>query len=304
MRDSATKFVMEIIKRDSNVLALTADNRNEIYDVIRQEYPSQYIEYGIAEENMIASAAGLASCGKIPFIYTITNFMSMHAYEFIRNDVCIPNMNVKFLGRSSGLASSSMGPTHQGTEELALLRTLPNMIAITPASPIEAREATRFAYCHKGPVYIRLEARGERELFEENYSFELGKGQVIHEGDDICVISMGSIIGEALKATEILKTEGISLRVINMPSIKPIDAEIILKAARETKHIITYEEHSIFGGLGTSVAEVIAINGISCKFAMMGLNCCAKSCGNRQDMREINHISMNDLILKVRSMIQ
>lgn len=303
MRDAATRLVYETVKKDSRVLALTADNRNEIFDMIRLEYPENYIEYGIAEENMIASAAGLASCGKIPFLYTITNFMSMHAFEFIRNDVCIPNMNVKFLGRSSGLTSSSMGPTHQGTEELALLRTLPNMLTITPASPIEAREATRFAYEHKGPVYIRLEARGEKEIFSENYSFTPGKGSVIRKGEDLTVIAMGSIICEALKAAEILSTQNISLQVINMPMVRPIDSELIMTAARETKCIITYEEHSVYGGLGSAVSEVLAMNSSGCKFAMMGLECCASGCGNRQDMREINKISCNDLISKVREML-
>ena len=149
MRIASTQVVYDLIKTDKRVIALTADNGNGPYNNIRLEFPNQYIDYGIAESNMIASAAGLASCGKIPFLYTITNFMSMRAFEFIRNDVCIGNQNVKFLGRSSGLVSSNMGATHQGTEELALLKTLPNMLVITPASPIEAREATKFAYQHQ-----------------------------------------------------------------------------------------------------------------------------------------------------------
>lgn len=304
MRDAASGVVMELVKIDRNVLALTADNRNEIYDQIRREYPGQYIEYGIAEENMIASAAGLASCGKIPFLYTITNFMSMHAYEFIRNDVCIPGLNVKFLGRSSGLCSSSMGPTHQGTVELSLLRSLPNMLVITPATPIEAREAARYSYAYKGPVYIRLEARNEREIFTEDYSFVPGRGYIVHEGRDIAVIAMGSIISSALDAASELEREGISVRVINMPTVKPIDSGLILDCAQNTRGIITLEEHSIYGGLGSAVAEVIAENRKGIKFRRMGLDGCAVGCGNREDVREFNHISRRDLIRNIKEMLK
>lgn len=304
MRNASTNVVYELVKVNRDVVAVTADNRNDIYDRIRREYPSQYIDYGIAEENMIASAAGLASCGKIPFLYTITNFMAMHAFEFIRNDVCIANQNVKFLGRSSGLVSSSMGATHQGTEELALLRTLPNMLIITPATPIEAREATKYAYEHAGPVYIRLEGFNEPELYDESYEFRPGQGYVIRDGEDAAIISMGSVINEALTAADVLKNEGISLKVINMPTVKPVDEELILSTASTTRALITLEEHSIHGGLGSVVAEVLAKGGISTKFARMGLDGCAKGCGNRKDMREINGIDADSICRRVKQLLK
>lgn len=301
MRNESTQVVYDLVKRDKRVMALTADNRNEIYDRIRIEFPSQYIDYGIAEANMVGSAAGLASCGKIPFLYTITNFMSMRAYEFIRNDVCIGNQNVKFLGRSSGIVSSSMGPTHQGTEELALLRTLPNMLVITPASPIEAREAVKFAYHHNGPVYLRLEGFRETELYDDFYEFVLGKGRVVRQGKDAVIISMGSVIQEALQAASLLWKEGISIKVINMPMVKPFDKELILSTVDKTGLVITLEEHSIYGGLGSAVAECIAESGMSVKFIRMGLDCIAVGCGNRMDMREINHLSSQNIIEKIKS---
>ncbi|MBR5336533.1 MAG: transketolase [Lachnospiraceae bacterium] len=297
MRNRSTQMVYDLIKQDKRVLAVTADNRNEIFDEIRVKYPKQYIDYGIAEENMIASCAGLATCGYIPFLYTITNFMSMHAFEFIRNDVCIGNRNVKFLGRSSGLVSCSMGATHQGTEELALLRTLPNMITITPATPIEAREATRFAYEHEGPVYIRLEGFNEPELFDDGYIFD-GMGGVIRvrEGTDISIFVMGSIINEALSAAEELQNEkGISVEVINVPSVRPIKYDQVANISARTGNVITLEEHSIYGGLGTVIAEILARHKVICNFKMLGLDCCATGCGNRNDMRIINHISKDDL---------
>ena len=304
MRNASTQMVYNLAKRDRDVMALTADNSNEIYDKIKREMPGQYIDYGIAEENMVASAAGLASCGKIPFLYTITNFMSMHAFEFIRNDVCVANQNVKFLGRSSGLVSSSMGATHQGTEEVALLRTLPNMLVITPATPIEAREATRFAYHHRGPVYIRLEGFNEPELYDEDYQFSVGRGCVLRDGGDITVISMGSVVNEALSAAGKLESDGINVRIINMPMVNPIDRDLIVAAAKETGHIITLEEHSIHGGLGSAVAEVLAECGLAVSFQRMGLDGCAKGCGNREAMRKINGLASGNVMEKVRESLQ
>ncbi len=303
MRNASTQVVFDLIRRDRNVLAITADNRNEIFDAIRKEFPLQYIEYGIAEENMVASAAGLASCGKIPFLYTITNFMAMHAFEFIRNDVCVANQNVKFLGRSSGLTSSSMGPTHQGTEELAMLRTLPNLEVITPATPIEAREATRYAYEHKGPVYIRLEGVNEPELFDETYQFKMGKGYVLQDGQDVCLIAMGSVINEGLAASKLLQAKGISVQVIDMPTVNPVDEELILQAAEHTKGIITVEEHTIYGGLGGAVAEALAEHGAGICLKRLGLRGCAKGCGNRAEMRELNGLDATSIVRIVEELL-
>ena len=303
MRNVSTEVVLQLLREDKNVLAVTADNGNEIYDQIRREYPAQYLDFGIAECNMVAASAGLAAAGKIPFLYAVTNFMSMRAYEFLRNIVCEPKYNVKFLGRSAGVVTGTYGMTHQGTEDLALLRTLPNLLTITPATPIEAREATRFAYRHKGPVYIRLEGRNEPELYEEGYEFVPGKGTVLREGQDMTVISIGSLVNEALRAAEKLSDEGLTLRVINMPTILPIDRTLIVLAARETGGILTLEEHGIQGGLGSAVAEVLAESGVSVRFRRMGLSGFARGCGNRDEMREINGLTAKEIAENVREMI-
>lgn len=304
MRNISTEVVLQLLREDKNVLAVTADNGNEIYDQIRREYPAQYLDFGIAECNMVAASAGLAAAGKIPFLYAVTNFMSMRAYEFLRNIVCEPKYNVKFLGRSAGVVTGTYGMTHQGTEDLALLRTLPNLLTITPATPIEAREATRFAYRHKGPVYIRLEGRNEPELYDEGYEFVPGKGTVLREGRDMTVISIGSIINEALKAAEkLFADEGLTLRVINMPTILPIDRALIVSAAKETGGILTLEEHGIQGGLGSAVAEVLAESGVSVRFRRMGLSGFAHGCGNRDEMREINGLTAKEIAENVREMV-
>ena len=302
MRNESTKVVLDLIKKDRNVIALTADNGNEIYDQIKAEYPEQYIDYGIAECNMVAEAAGMASAGKIPFLYAVTNFMSMRAYEFIRNLVCLPDYNVKFLGRSAGVVTGTYGMTHQGTEDLAILRTLPNLLVISPATPIEAKRATEFAYQYKGPVYIRLEGHSEPEHYTDDYMFTLGKGTVLRKGKDITIISTGSIVNEALQAAENLAIEGIQVQVINMPTIRPVDRQLILQAAKETGCILTLEEQTIYGGLGSAVAEVLAEAGNPAKLARMGLEDYAQGCGNRDQMRELNGLTWIFIREKIKSM--
>lgn len=299
MRNEATQVVFDLIRQDKDVVAVTADNGNEIYDQIKKEYPNQYVDYGIAECNMVAGAAGMALVGKIPFLYAVTNFMSMRAYEFIRNIVCLPKCNVKFLGRSAGVVTGTYGMTHQGTEDMALLRTLPNLLVITPATPIEARAATYFAYQHRGPVYIRLEGHSEPELYDNNYVFKVGKGSVVRQGYDMAVITTGSIINEALKAAAVLEQQGVQVRVINMPMLRPIDDALILAAASETKHILTVEEHSLYGGLGSSVAEVLAEHQCMVSFQRMGLKGYPQGCGNRDEMRVLNGLAAKDIFNRV-----
>lgn len=304
MRNASTNVVYELIKNNPQVVALTADNRNDIYEKIHLEYPQNYIDYGIAESNMIASAAGLAACGKIPFLYTITNFMSMRAYEFIRNDVCAANRNVKFLGRSSGLVSSNMGMTHQGTEELALLRSLPNLLVITPATPLEAKMATYAAFEYEGPVYIRLEGNNETELYDGDYRFEIGKGSVLREGQGITVMAMGSIVYEALIAAEYLeRCENIQISVVHISTVKPIDKELIINEANKSGLIITLEEHTIYGGLGSAVAEVLAEERCKAYLVRMGLNGFCNCSGSRKEIREINGIDSSSIVKTVQKYI-
>ena len=303
MRESSTQALYNIIKNDFRVMALTSDGRNNVYEKIRINFPKQYMDYGISECNMVSSAAGLSSCGMIPFIFGTTNFIAMRAFEFIRNDVAIPNMNVKFIGIFSGLARGGWGPTHQGTEELSLLRCLPNFLVITPATPLEAREATVYAYHHVGPVYLRIEASNEQEYFDESYQFQLGKGNVIQSGNDVTIITIGSIVSLAIKIALKLKKHNINIRVINMPVVQPIDEKIIIAAAKETRGIISLEEHSIYGGLGSAIAEVLAENQIGIRFCRLGLHGCAVGCGNRDEIRELNGINEERIIDKVMEFI-
>lgn len=257
MRNAYIKAVYDMAKADQNVLALVADNGAIVFDDFRRDFPEQFINFGISEANMVSAAAGLARCGKIPFAYTIAGFITMRAFEQVRNDVCLQKQNVKLVGVGGGMRYSTLGPTHHATEDIAIMRVLPSMNIIVPASPREAYAATRYAAEINEPVYLRLEATKEPEIYSEDYEFHLGKGVLLAAGSDISLLSMGSIINDVLQAAGKLQEKGLSARVINMSTIKPIDKEIIEKAARETGRILTVEEHSIVGGLGSVVAEVL-----------------------------------------------
>jgi transketolase len=306
MRSAYLSALYDLAGENKNILALISDNGAIVYDKFRKDRASQYYNYGISEANMIASAAGLASCGKIPFAYTISNFLIMRAFEFIRNDVCMQNQNVKLVGTGAGFIYSTLGPTHHATEDLAIMRVLPNLTIFSPASPIEVRNVTYAAAEIKGPVYMRLGTNREPEIYKEEYNFTAGKGVEIKTGKDITIIGTGSILYDIIEASESLYKKGIRCKVINIHSIKPMDSEIIIGAAKETGIILTVEEHSITGGLGSVVAEIIAENNISnIIFKRMGLsNTFSKGCGTHSEMKELNGISKEQIVKSVLSLLK
>ncbi len=225
----------------------------------KKVYPERFINAGIAEANMITTAAGLASCGKIVFASSFAMFAAGRAFEQIRNSVCYPKLNVKIGATHAGISVGEDGATHQCLEDIGIMRTLPNMVIINPADAVEARYAVKAAIEHDGPVYLRFGRLGVPVIFDEDtYKFELGKGVTLKDGCDVTIIATGLLVAEALKAYEILKEEGISARIINIHTIKPIDGDIIVKAAKETGAIVTCEEHNVIGGLASAVAEVLA----------------------------------------------
>lgn len=304
MREHCTSKLYDIVAKDKSVIAIVSDGPDNNFLRIKEDYPAQYIDYGISENNMVASASGLASCGKIPFIYGASNFIVMRSFEFLRNDVCIANQNVKFIGIFSGLSRTTWGPTHQATEDIALLRCLPNLLMITPATPLEAEKALDFAYHHDGPVYIRLEYNGGEEYFDNSYEFVPGRGNIIRQGKDVTIVTIGAIIDEALISAEELKSAGIDTRVISLSTLKPIDTDIILDAARSTKGIITFEEHSLYGGLGSSVSEVVASEGVGCKVIKMGLPECVSGCGSRDYIRRKYRLDKDSIVLNAKKILE
>jgi len=303
MRDAYLSALYYLAGKNKNVLALISDNGAIVYDKFRKDFPLQYFNYGISEANMVASAAGLASCGKIPFAYTITNFLTMRAFEFIRNDVCLQKMNVKLVGTGAGFSYSTLGPTHHGTEDIALMRVLPNITIISPASPKETYEAALACARHDGPVYLRLGTSREAEIYHKDYNFTLGKGVILKEGTDAVIILTGSIASDALEASCLLEKENISVKLINIHTIKPIDSELIVSSARDTGAVITLEEHNVNGGLGSAVAETLLENGCAPVFIRMGLVDFCKGYGTKPEIKSLNGLSAEHIAAKVKEAI-
>ena len=239
--------------------------------IFAKSYPDRFFDMGIAEADMVSTAAGMATCGKIPYISTFAMFAAGRAYDQIRNSVCYPNLNVKICATHSGITVGEDGATHQMLEDLALMRVIPNMTVISPSDDIETRWAIEEAYKIKGPVYIRLSRLATPVIYEENQKFEIGKMVQIGEGTDATIFASGDVVAEAIKTKDILLNKGIDIRVIDVHTIKPIDEEMIIKCAKETKKLISIEDHNILGGLGSAIAEVLTSK-CPCKLERIGIN--------------------------------
>jgi transketolase len=260
-RDAYGEALKELGGLNKDIVVLDADlSGSTKTSVFRKAYPKRFFNVGIAEQSLIGTAAGLAAAGKVPFASTFAVFATGRAFEIIRNSVCYPKLNVKIAATHAGLMVGEDGATHQALEDLSLMRSLPNMVVLNPADAVEAKQCIYKAAEYNGPVYIRLGRSKVPVIFDDSYKFEIGKGIELKAGQDITIIATGVMVEKALLAAEELSKEGISARVINMASIKPIDKDIIIKAANETKGIVTVEEHNIIGGLGSAVAEVVVEN--------------------------------------------
>ena len=257
-RDSYGKALAELGREHENLYVLDADLAAATKTVtFKKEFPDRHIDCGIAEANMIGMAAGMATTGKIPFVSTFAMFLAGRGFEQVRNSVGYPHLNVKFGATHAGISVGPDGATHQCNEDIALMRTIPGMTIINPADDVEARAAVLAAAEYVGPVYLRFGRLAAPVFNRPDYRFEMGKGVTLREGTDLTIIATGILVYEALMAAEALAGEGISARVINIHTIKPLDRELVQKAARETGVLVTAEEHSVIGGLGAAVAEAI-----------------------------------------------
>ena len=254
------EHLVELGMRNPKIVVLDADLAAATKTgIFKKAHPERFIDCGIAECNMVGIAAGLAACGKIPFAASFAMFSAGRAFEQVRNSVGYPHLNVKIVGSHAGISVGEDGASHQCCEDIGLMRTIPGMVILNPADHYEMKAAVKAAIEYEGPVYLRL-GRLAVESFNNNddYTFELGKGITLREGDDIAVVATGLMVSEALKAVDALKAEGINARLINIHTIKPLDEDIILKAAKETGKIVTVEEHNVIGGLGDAVASVLS----------------------------------------------
>ena len=273
-RESYGATLAELASEYPNLVVLDADLAGATKTAnFKKVCPERFIDCGIAEGNMMGVAAGLAAAGMIPFASSFAMFAAGRAFEQVRNSIGYPHLNVKIGATHAGISVGEDGATHQCCEDIALMRSIPGMVVINPADDVEARAAVRAAVEYVGPVYLRF-GRMAVPVFNdpENYHFELGKGIVLREGKDVTVVATGLMVAEAIEAGKLLEEKGIDAHIINIHTIKPLDEELICKAAAETGKIITVEEHSVIGGLGDAVCAAVCENGLNCKVVKMGVH--------------------------------
>ncbi len=273
MRTAFINTLFEAAKQDKRITLVVGDVGFGVTTPFAQALPDQYVNAGVAEQNMTGLAVGLALSGRIVFIYSIGNFSTLRCLEQIRNDICYHEANVKIVTVGGGLAYGSLGMSHHAVEDVAIMRTLPNMTVIAPADPTEAALATQAAIHHVGPVYLRIGRAGGEVVHQTPIDFQIGRAISVCTGKDATLIVTGSSLQEAVSAAQLLKAAAIDVGVISMPTIKPLDVETVIAAAQQTARIFTLEEHSILGGLGSAVAEVLLESRIRLKyFKRLGLN--------------------------------
>ena len=299
MRNAFVTTLMNLARRDKRIFLLTGDLGFMMFENFRDEFPDRFFNMGAAEANMVGVASGLASVGKIVFVYSHAPFVTERCFEQIKVDVVESNANVKLIGAGSGFGYGPLGTTHYSLEDIGVMRTLPGIAIICPGDPIEVECAILAAAHTNGPVYVRLGKSGEPRIHQKPLKFTLGKGIVLEDGKDLALIATGTLLETGKTVSQILrKNAGLSVRLISMHTIKPIDQKLIEKAARETKRIFTLEEHNIIGGLGSAVAEVIAENPVNgLLFRRLGVRDTYTSIvGSQTYLRSINGLSYDKLV--------
>jgi transketolase len=260
-REAYGKALVALGAENQNIVVLDADlSKSTKTADFAKHYPDRFFNMGIAEANLMGTAAGLATAGKIPFASTFAVFATGRAFEQIRNSIAYPKLNVKIAATHAGVTVGEDGGSHQAIEDVAIMRSLPNMTVLVPADGEETRQVINAAAQYKGPVYIRMGRLDAPLLFDTNYTFEIGKANVVREGSDVVVFANGVMVAAALEAAQELEQEGIKAAVVNVASVKPLDEETVIRWAKETGAVVTAEEHNIIGGLGSAVAEVLAEN--------------------------------------------
>jgi len=258
-RQAYGEALVELGQQNQDIVVLDADlSKSTKTDLFKKAFPNRHINVGIAEADLVGTAAGLATCGKIPFASSFAMFAAGRAFEQIRNTVAYPKLNVKIAPSHAGVSVGEDGGSHQSVEDMAIMRSIPGMVVLCPCDAVETKKMIFAAAEYDGPVYIRMGRLDVETVLDDNYQFQIGLSNTLREGNDVTIVSCGLMTQEALKVADILSAEGISVRVINSGSVKPLDGENILKAAQETQFIVTAEEHSVIGGLGSAVSEFLS----------------------------------------------
>lgn len=299
-REAYGKALVELGKENEDIVVLDADlSKSTKTADFAKTYPERFINAGIAEQNLLGMSAGLSVYGKIPFASTFAVFATGRAFEIIRNSICYPKANVKIAATHAGITVGEDGGSHQSIEDIAIMNSLPNMSVLVPADAKETNEIVKYAAKHIGPVYIRLGRLNSEDIFGEDYKFEYGKGVTLKDGTDATIVSTGLMTATAKNACEMLKEEGVNVRLIHMPTIKPIDREIIEKAAKETKFILTCEEHSVIGGLGQIVSSVTSET-VPTKVVKLGINDVFGESGTPQDLLEKHGLTSENIVKLIK----
>lgn len=302
-RDVYGEVLVKLGRQYPNIVVLDADlscsTRTALF---AREFPDRFFNMGISEQDMISTAAGLATVGKIPFVSTFAVFATGRAWDQIRQSLCYSQQNVKIVASHSGVTVGEDSATHQANEDVSLMRNLPNMSIYVPADGLETEKVLEHSIQDKGPAYIRLSRHKFPLLFDSEYQFQKGKAVLMEEGSDATVMAVGLMVSKALEAHQILKKEGISLRVLNMSSIKPIDKAAIISAAKETGLIVTAEEHSIIGGLGSSVAEIVSEH-YPVPVKRIGINDCFGISGDAEELLEYFGLTVQNIVKTVQEMV-
>jgi len=303
-REAYGEILKEIGKRNENIIVLDADVPGSTKTIkFAEKYPERFFNVGIAEQNMIGIASGLALCGKIPFASTFAMFSPGRCYDQIRNTVAASNLNVKIVSTHAGITVGADGVSHQAIEDIAMMRSLPNMKVFVPADAIETKETIKYIVDYEGPVYVRLSRMEVPIIFDKSYRFEMGKGVVLTKGSDATIFATGIMVSEALSAADTLRENGIKTRVIDIHTIKPIDEKIIVKAAKETKIIVTAEDHNIIGGLGSAIAEILAEKSLLVKMKRIGVRKFAES-GRPEELMKKYGLSSEHIVNTVKELLK
>lgn len=299
-REAYGQALVELSKNEK-IVVLDADLAKATKTIdFKKACPERFFDMGIAEQDMVGTAAGMAVGGKIPFCSTFAIFAAGRAFEQIRNSVAYPKLNVKIAATHAGVTVGEDGGSHQAIEDLSLMRSVPNMVVLNPSDDVEAKAAIFSAAEHYGPVYIRLGRAATPTLHDESFKFEIGKGEVLKEGKDVTIIATGIMVAKALDAAEKLKEEGIDAKVINIATIKPLDKELIISAAKETGKVVTVEEHSVIGGLGSAVCEVLSQE-LPTKTKMIGLQDVFGQSGTPNELLKHYKLTVENIVETAKS---
>lgn len=304
IRKAFGKTLAEIGELNEKIIVMDADLACSTQTkIFADKFPDRFFDCGIAEQNMLATAAGLASEGKIPFVASFAVFVTGRTYDQIRNGICYPNFNVKIVGTHGGVTVGEDGATHQALEDISLMRGLPHMTVIVPADCKECQEAIKYAALHEGPTYIRIPRSNVPDIFNENYSFNIHKAVVVEEGTDVSVFTNGETLAEVLLAAEELKKDNISLEVINVPVVKPLDFQTVIESVKKTKFAITVENHSIIGGLGSAICETLA-DKLPSKVYRFGIHDEFGQSGKAEELIEYYGLDSKTLAKRIRAIIK